>query len=509
MEHDTIVVLDYGKSASQTGHLIARGIRSGGVYSEIVPVDQFDNYMSGNTRVKGIVLPGAPDFVNQDAAPKPYWVFDTGLPVFGVCYGHQFTAHAKGGVVSSSDKREYGKATMRIVKESRLLRGLPEESTVWMNHGDSVLMPPEGFDTYAVSENCPVVACGDEEHRIYTIQCHPELVQTEYGDQILRNFAVDIAGCVPTWTMRGYKDQALEKIREQVGDRKAILGYSGGVDSSVSLALAATVLGDRLTVVSVDHGGLRDGEFEEIRLAAQLYPGIKFIGVDASRRYLAKLRGVTDPETKRDIIGDEFAEIFLREAGYVDADCLFQGTIYPDTIETRGGIVSHHNRHRKIQEYFGNRGGLVEPLAELYKDEVRMLGLELGLPESIVYRQPFPGPGLYIRTKEITEDRLRISRHTDRIAKEEVEKLSLTERPWQYLTYVPRDPVRGVKGESRAFELPIFLRAFNSRDVMSVDIWRNRDVIERITNRIVNEVRDVTRVLYDTTPKPPGTVEYE
>ncbi len=497
-DHDTILVLDYGTSASQTGHLIARGIRSANVYSEIVYEDEMKK-RALDSSIKGFVLPGAPDFVHQDSAPKPYWVLETGKPVLGMCYGHQFIAHARGGEVRPSDAREYG----------RLLHGVPTESTVWTSHGDSVTKLPEGFDVYAVSENCPVAAFGNDELRLYGFQPHAELFQTEYGEQIPRNFAVDIAGCRPTWTMGSYKDDAMERIRQQVGNEKAIIGYSGGIDSTVTLALAASVLGDRLTVVTVDHGGLRDGEFQEVLLTAKKLFGIDVVGLEESQRFLRRLEGVTDPETKRHIIGEEFANVFLRQAGCVGAACLLQGTIYPDKIETRGGIVTHHNRHKRIHEYFGSRGGLVEPLSELYKDEVRKLGIELGIPEDLIYRSPFPGPGLYIRTREINGDRLRISRHTDRIFLEEIMKLPLSERPWQYLTYVPSERVRGVKGDERAFELPIFMRAFSSRDVMSVDIWRRWDVIERAANRIVNEVRGVTRAVYDMTPKPPGTVEYE
>lgn len=506
-EHDTILVLDYGSSASQTGHLIARGIRSANVYSEIVDEDEMKR-RADDPSVKGFVLPGAPDFVHQDTAPKPYWVLQTGKPVLGMCYGHQFIAHAKGGEVGPSDAREYGRTRMTLVKDSRLLRGVPKESTAWASHGDSVTRVPDGFDLYATTENCSVAAFGNDELRLYGFQPHAELFQTEHGEQILRNFA-DIAGCRPTWTMESYVDEALGRIIEQVEGKKAIMAYSGGVDSTVTLALASRVLGDKLTVVTVDHGGLRDGEFSNVIHAAKDLFGIEVINLDEQQRFFSRLEGVTDPETKRHIIGEEFANVFLREAGYVGAICLFQGTIYPDKIETRGGIVTHHNRHKRIHEYFGSRGGLVEPLSELYKDEVRKLGIELGIPEDIIYRSPFPGPGLYIRTRQISQDRLRIARHTDRIFFEEIMKLPLSERPWQYLTYVPGESVRGVKGDERAFELPVYMRAFSSRDVMSLDIWRRWDVIEKAANRMVNEVRGVTRAIYDMTPKPPGTVCYE
>jgi GMP synthase (glutamine-hydrolysing) len=516
---DTVAVIDYG---SQYTQLIARRIREKGFYSEIlapaVPLDRIRQH-------RAVVLSGGPSSVYDSGAPlPPAELFAAGLPVLGICYGMQAMALVLGGQVVPSDQREYGSAEVGLEGESPLFAGLrsdrPAEGAstrlaVWMSHGDRVLEPPPGFRRLAASPNSPVAAMADAGRRLYAVQFHPEVAHTPQGGQILDNFLLDIAGLRPGWTMTSFVDHAVAAIRRQVGSQRVLCALSGGVDSSVVAALVHRAVGDQLTCVFVDNGLLRKGEGKAVRETFREHFGMRLVYVDAARRFLDRLAGVTDPEQKRKLIGAEFIAVFQEEAERLGTiPFLAQGTLYPDVIEStsfRGPsatIKTHHNVGGLPPDL---RFTLVEPLRELFKDEVRAVGGLLGLPREIVWRQPFPGPGLAVRVLgEVTEERLQVVREADAIVQEELEAADLQSGLWQaFAVLLPVNTV-GVMGDYRTYAQVVAVRAVTSLDAMTAD-WARlpAEALGRISSRITNEVKGVNRVVYDISSKPPATIEWE
>lgn len=518
MHEDRILVLDFG---SQYTQLIARRVRESKVYSEIFPFNASLKKIR-EFAPKGIILSGGPSSVFDRGAPKPdKRIFTLGIPVLGICYGMQYIAHALGGRVARAQKREYGSAELIIDDNSDLLRSIGKaaaakpSTVVWMSHGDRIEKMPRGFSPIAHTDNSPVAAMASLQRRIYALQFHPEVVHTDHGTKILRNFVFDVCRCRPTWKMSSFITWSVDEIRKITAGKKVICALSGGVDSSVVALLVHKAIGDNLTCIFVDNGLLRKGEAEKVIATFRNHYHIPLIHVDASRIFLNKLKGVTDPERKRKIIGNEFIYLFERSAKKIrGADFLAQGTLYPDVIESvsfkgpSAVIKSHHNvgglpAAMKLK--------LIEPLRELFKDEVRVLGKELGLPDEICWRHPFPGPGLAIRCLgEVLRDRLDILRDSDAIVLEEVKKAGLYSSIWQ--SFAVLLPVRsvGVMGDERTYDHVIAVRAVTSLDGMTAD-WAKipYPVMSRISNRIINEVKGVNRVVYDITSKPPGTIEWE
>jgi len=507
-------VLDFG---GQYAHLIARRIRELKVYSEIAPPDltlEEFNELGRRFKVKGIVLSGGPSSVYDSGSPKcqPF-IFDLGLPVLGICYGHQLMAYMLGGKVVKLDKAEYGIATAFIDRPLGPLKGLGPVEKVWMSHRDSVVELPPGFEVLAHTEYCPIAAMGDASRGLYGLQWHPEVVHTERGLDMLRNFVFEVCGCRPEWTMEDFVDKAIEEIRAAVGESKAVLALSGGVDSSTTAALAARALGDRFTAVFVDHGFMREGEPEFIVETFRKL-GVKLVAVDAKERFFKALKGVVDPEEKRRVIGELFIKVFEEEARKLGAEYLIQGTIYPDRIES--GFRRHSEKIKTHHNVAGLPSkmefkGIVEPLRDLYKDEVRKVAKRLGLPDEIVYRQPFPGPGLAVRVVgEVTPKKVEIVRRADKIVREEVEKAGLARSLWQYFAVLTDTKSTGVKGDARAYGYTVAIRAVESREAMTASFAKlPYDLLERISTRITNEIPEVTRVVYDVTNKPPATIEWE
>ncbi|MBE7324903.1 glutamine-hydrolyzing GMP synthase [Nocardioides sp. Y6] len=516
-EHDLVLVVDFG---AQYAQLIARRVREARVYSEIVPHGTSVEEML-ERKPAAIILSGGPSSVYADGAPgvDPA-IFTSGVPVFGMCYGFQLMAQGLGGEVASTGTREYGRTPVTVSQPGTLLEGMPAAHNVWMSHGDTVVQAPSGFSVLASTEVTPVAAFEDLERRMAGVQWHPEVLHSEHGQQVLEHFLHDIAGCRQTWTMLNVVEEQVEKIREQVGEGRAICALSGGVDSAVAAALVQRAIGDRLTCVYVDHGMMRQGETEQVRKDfEEVFDSLDV--VDAEDQFLTALAGVTEPETKRKIIGHEFIRTFEAAQVRVFGDAkegetafLVQGTLYPDVVESGGGagtstIKSHHNVGGLPDDL---NFDLVEPLRALFKDEVRAVGEQLGLPERMVWRQPFPGPGLGIRIiGEVTKDRLDTLRQADAIAREELTKAGLDREIWQMPVVLLAD-VRsvGVQGDGRTYGHPVVLRPVTSEDAMTAD-WARLpyEVMEKISTRITNEVAEVNRVTIDITSKPPGTIEWE
>ncbi len=512
MEREKILVLDFG---SQYTQLIARRVRECRVYSEIFPYNAAIEKIR-EFAPKGIILSGSPSSVFSEGAPLiDKEVFNLGVPVLGICYGMQLMAYLLGGEVGRSRDREYGRAELIIDDDRDLLWGVIDHSVVWMSHADRIEKCPRGFSAIAHTDNSPIAAMADHERRLYALQFHPEVVHTVEGKRILQNFALNICGCRPVWQMSSFIDWAVEDIKKTVGGGKVICALSGGVDSSVVAVLVHRAVGEKLTCIFVDNGLLRKGEAEKVEDTFERHFHIKLITVDARERFLELLKGVTDPEQKRKIIGKEFIKVFEEEAKKIrDVEFLAQGTLYPDVIESvsfkgpSATIKSHHNVGG-LPEVMKLK--LIEPLRELFKDEVRELGEELGLPDEICWRHPFPGPGLAIRCLgEITGQRLDILREADAIVLEEIKRAGLYREIWQAFAVLL--PVRsvGVMGDERTYEYVLAVRAVTSMDGMTAD-WARipDDVLGRMSNRIINEVKGINRVVYDISSKPPGTIEWE
>ncbi|MGW6931244.1 glutamine-hydrolyzing GMP synthase [Lentzea sp. NPDC054927] len=511
-----VLVVDFG---AQYAQLIARRVREAQVYSEVVPHTATVSEILDKNPL-AIVLSGGPSSVYAENAPQvDPKLFETGVPVFGICYGFQAMARALGGAVEQTGTREYGRTDLSVpVEGGALHQELPASHPVWMSHGDAVTKAPEGFTVTATSEGAPVAAFEDTERRFAGVQYHPEVHHSPHGQEVLRRFLHDIAGIRPQWTTSSIVDEQVTRIREQIGDGKAICGLSGGVDSAVAAALVQRAIGDRLTCVFVDHGLLRAGERAQVERDYVAATGINLVTVDARERFLNALAGVTDPEEKRKIIGREFIRVFEQAERDLKAEgdyrFLVQGTLYPDVVESGGGsgtanIKSHHNVGGLPDDL---QFELVEPLRALFKDEVRRVGTELGLPETIVQRQPFPGPGLGIRIiGAVDQERLDTLRQADAIAREELTAAGLDRTIWQCPVVLLAD-VRsvGVQGDGRTYGHPIVLRPVSSEDAMTADWTRlPYEVLERISTRITNEVAEVNRVVLDVTSKPPGTIEWE
>jgi GMP synthase (glutamine-hydrolysing) len=512
--HEEVLVLDFGGQYSQ---LIARRIRECGVFSELLPHDTRLEQIRDRAP-RGLVLSGGPASVYADDAPAlRKELLELGIPVLGICYGMQLMVHELGGRVEQAPAGEFGRSRLTVRDGGgTLLEGLPAEQQCWMSHRDTVFEPPPGFAALASSTESPVAAVEDTERGLYGIQFHPEVVHTPYGSEILTRFLRDVAGCRERWSPASVITEQVEVISAQVGDARAICGLSGGVDSATAALLVHRAIGDRLTCVFVDHGMMRKDEAEQVVTAFREQHGIELISVDAAARFLDRLNGVEDPETKRKIIGEEFIRVFEEEASKVEnARFLVQGTLYSDVIESGGDgraaatIKSHHNVGGLPEEI---ELELVEPLRMLFKDEVRAVAAELGLPERFVWRQPFPGPGLAIRVVggEVTRERLDIVRESDAILQEEIRAAGLYRELWQSFCVLPVVRSVGVQGDERSYAHPIVIRAVTSDDAMTAD-WARLpyDLLERVSNRIINEVRGVNRVTLDLTSKPPGTIEWE
>ena len=510
---DKIIVLDFG---SQYNQLIARRIREFGVYSELHSGDMKLSDITAMGDVKGIVFSGGPNSVYDPDAPKcDPAIYTSGIPILGICYGMQMTHHMLGGSVKSAEKREYGRAEIEC-RSSVLFDRLPMQQVVWMSHGDQVASLAPGFKTIASSATCLNAASADEARHIYTLQFHPEVRNSQYGLEILRNFVFKVCKAKADWTMKDFIQRQIEEIRAKVGDDKVLLGLSGGVDSSVVAALLNKAIGKNLYCMFIDHGLLRKGEAESVMETFSKNMDLNLIKIDASERFMEKLKGVSDPEKKRKVIGGEFIYTFRDEVAELlkgtNIKWLAQGTLYTDVIEsgtkTAQTIKSHHNVGGLPKDM---NFKLLEPLNRLFKDEVRALGTALGLPESMVWRQPFPGPGLGVRVLgEITPEKLTIVRESDAILREEIRNAGLQREIWQYFTCLPDIHSVGVMGDQRTYDYTVVVRAVTSIDGMTAD-WARipYDVLDRISTRIVNEVAHVNRVALDITSKPPATIEWE
>ena len=505
-----ILVLDFG---GQYAQLIARRVREARVYSELIPYDTpVEEIMAREP--DGIILSGGPNSVYQDGAPRvDDKLFDLAAPMLGICYGMQLMGLALGGEVGAVQIREYGRSDLRVKSHDGLFAGTPDSQKVWTSHGDAVFAAPDGFEVTAETPSVPIIAFEEPQKGRYGVQFHPEVRHTEYGMEILKNFLFEACGCKPDWTPVNIITDAVERIRDQVGDAKAICGLSGGVDSATAAMLVHRAIGDNLTCVFVDHGLLRQNEAEQVVEAFGENSDVPLLHVDSKSRFLDKLANVTDPEAKRKIIGEEFIRTFEEEAGKIeDARFLVQGTLYSDVIEsgTRNAakIKSHHNVGG-LPEVMDL--DLVEPLRNLFKDEVRVVAAELGMPERLVWRQPFPGPGLAIRViGDVTAERLEILRRADAVLQDEIRSAGLYRELWQSFAVLPAIHSVGVMGDARTYAYPVVIRAVTSDDAMTAD-WARLpyDLLERISNRIINEVPGVNRVALDITSKPPGTIEWE
>lgn len=510
MQHEKVLVLDFG---GQYNQLIARRVREQNVYCELLPCDISLERIKAFAP-KGIIFTGGPNSVYDENSPHiDPEIFNLGIPVLGICYGAQLMAYTLGGKVEHAPSREYGKSDVTYFG-GKIFKDVDKQNVCWMSHTDYISVPPAGFEVIAKTETCPVAAMADEKRKFYGVQFHPEVMHTRQGTQILRNFLYEVCGVEGDWTMSNFVKEQVAKLQAKIGDKKVLCAMSGGVDSAVAATLIHRAAGDNLTCIFVDHGLLRKNEAEDVYRVFKTERGMNLIKVDAADRFLTKLAGVSDPETKRKIIGSEFIKVFEDEAKKIGkVDYLVQGTIYPDVIESGKGksavIKSHHNV-----------GGLpsvvdfkeiIEPLRDLFKDEVRKLGFELGLPEEIVMRQPFPGPGLAIRIiGDITREKIKVLQDADYIYREEIANAGLNKEIWQYFAVLTNCRSVGVMGDSRTYSYTLALRAVTSVDGMTAD-WARipYDVLEKISTRIVNEVQDINRIVYDITSKPPATIEWE
>lgn len=513
--NDLVLVVDFG---AQYAQLIARRVRQAQVYSEIVPFTMPISQML-EKRPKAIILSGGPSSVYEEGAPKlDPKIFEAGIPIFGICYGFQVMVAALGGTVTKTGKSEFGRTLLLQSSNSKILEGLPKEFSVWMSHGDSVTATPAGFNAVASTSETPIIAFESADAKFAGVQFHPEVLHSENGQEILRKWLIETVGCQPTWNSENIVNTEVERIKSLVGTGRVLCGLSGGVDSAVAAAIVQRAVGSQLTCVFVDHGLLREGEAEQVERDFVASTGVTLKVVDAKARFMAALAGVIDPEAKRKIIGSEFIRVFEAAAREISADepidYLVQGTLYPDVVESGGGvgaanIKSHHNVGGLPDDL---QFKLIEPLRTLFKDEVRFAGLTMGIPEEIIWRQPFPGPGLAIRiVGEVTENNLRILRKADAIARIELRNANLDRIIWQCPVVLLAD-VRsvGVQGDGRTYGHPIVLRPVSSEDAMTAD-WSRipYDVLEKISTRITNEVPEVNRVVLDVTSKPPGTIEWE
>ena len=509
-EHERLLIIDFG---SQVTQLIARRVRESGVYCEVVPYDKAEAHIAAKPP-KAVILSGGPESVHESGSPRaPKAVFDMGVPVLGICYGEMAICHQLGGKVESGHSREFGRADIDIQSDSPLFAGLDRREPVWMSHGDKIVAIPEGFEVIATSAGSPFAAIANETRRIYGLQFHAEVAHTPRGATMLRNFTHQIAGFKGDWTMASFRKEMVAKIRAQVGDKKVICGLSGGVDSSVAAVLIHEAIGEQLTCVFVDTGLLRQNEAEQVVSLFRNHYNIPLVHVGAGELFLGQLAGVSDPETKRKTIGRLFIEVFDKEAAKVEgAAFLAQGTLYPDVIESVGGtshvIKSHHNVGG-LPDFMKLK--LVEPLRDLFKDEVRALGVELGLPPAFVGRHPFPGPGLAIRIPgEITPEKVAVLQQADAIYLEEIRNAGLYDAIWQAFAVLLPVKTVGVMGDARTYESVLALRAVTSTDGMTADFFEFPwPVLAKTATRIINEVRGVNRVVYDVTSKPPGTIEWE
>lgn len=515
--HERILIIDFG---SQVTQLIARRVRESGVYSEIHPFNAVTLETIKAFNPKGVILSGGPASVMGTDTPRaPEGLFEMGLPVFGICYGEQIMCEQLGGKVEESDHREFGRAFVEVVEDCDLFHGVWDvgaKEQVWMSHGDKINAIPDGFRPVAVTDGSPYAAIANDEKHFYGVQFHPEVVHTPHGAKLIENFTHRVCGCTGDWTMGKFREEEIAKVRAQVGDGQVICGLSGGVDSSVVAVLLHEALGDQLTCVFVDTGMMRKGEVEEVLSMFRDHYSIKLVHRDACDLFIGKLEGVSDPEKKRKIIGATFIDVFEQEAKNIGgADFLAQGTLYPDVIESvsfTGGpsvtIKSHHNVGG-LPERMNMK--LIEPLRELFKDEVRVLGRELGLPENFVGRHPFPGPGLAIRLPGgISAEKLEILRNADAVYLEEIRNAGLYDAIWQaFVVLLPVQTV-GVMGDARTYDYVCALRAVTSTDGMTADFYHfDMEFLARVSNRIINEVKGINRVTYDITSKPPGTIEWE
>ena len=513
MQNQKVLILDFG---GQYNQLIARRVRECNVYCEVKPFDMSLEEIRAYNPL-GIIFTGGPNSVYAENSPHPDpGVYSLGVPILGICYGCQLLSHELGGLVTAAQDdsaREYGKTQTWFDPSCALFQGLPESSVTWMSHGDYMARVPEGFRLSAHSQACPTVGICDEKRKFYGVQFHPEVNHTEYGKQMLRNFLYEICGAVGDWTMADYKRRAIEEIRAKVGGGKVLLALSGGVDSSVAAALLAEAVGSQLTCVFVDHGLMRKNEGDEVEQAFAKWD-INLIRCNEEERFLTALAGVEEPECKRKIIGEEFIRVFEREGKKIGSvDYLAQGTIYPDVIESGKGDAAVIKSHHNVGGLPANVGfdGLVEPLKDLFKDECRAVGTVLGLPDDMVWRQPFPGPGLGVRCLgEVTKEKLDVLRDADAIFREEVAKAGLDRSIWQYFAVMTNERAVGIKQAKRFYGRAVILRAVHSVDAMTASIAHiPYEVLERTSERIIREVDAVARVAYDITMKPPGTIEWE